>query len=259
MTFSPVGRLTGDLEQLHLAHPFTKRVLDRFLAQGFSAHDLRRVTAVIDPDGGQAHAICYARLTLFGPGAARLHDEIVAVAAPWDGSVEGARSLTSRDDRETTAALVKATEERLVARDVALQGRAARAVAEASEALMTSLWRTLEDEADARAAAAKIGLGERARTEASDMRTLLERQRRAIRKAMQQSAQQDLFSGVTDSVDMRQQQRQHALDLEHMGSREKSIAADMQAEPAAIEALYAVRITRLVPVGVVVSWPRSMT
>lgn len=259
VTFSPVARLTGDLEQLHLAHPFTKRILDRFLAQGFSAHDLRRVAVVIDPEAGEAHAIGYARLTLFGPGAARLHDELVAVAAPWDGSIEGARSLTARADRETTTALVKATEARLASGAPAPKGRYATSIASSAEALMTSLWRALEDEADARGVAAKNGLAARARAEADGMRALLERQRRAIQKTMRSFAQRDLFGGLGDSADAREQQRQLALDLEHMDRRDKAIATDVEREPAAIEALYEVRITRLTPVGVVVSWPRSWT
>jgi hypothetical protein len=179
VTFSPVARLTGDLEQLHLAHPLTRRILDRFLAQGFSAHDLRRVAAVIDPEAGEAHAIGYARLTLFGPGAARLHDELVAVAAPWDGSLEGARSLTARADRETTSALVKATEARLAGGGPAPKGKNAASIAASAEALMSSLWRALDDEADARGVAAKNGLIARARAEADGMRALLERQRPA--------------------------------------------------------------------------------
>ncbi len=259
VTFSPVARLTGDVEQIHLAHPFTKRILDRFLAQGFSAHDLRRVAAVIDPEAGEAHAIGYARLTLFGPGAARLHDELVAVAAPWDGSLEGARSLNTRADRETTTALVKATEARLASGVLAPKSRNATTIASSAEALMTSLWRALEDEADARGVAAKNGLAARARAEADGMRALLERQRRAIQKTMRSFAQRDLFEGLGDSADAREQQRQLALDLEHMDRRDKAIATDVEREPAAIEALYEVRITRLTPVGVVVSWPRSWT
>ncbi|MCU0294382.1 MAG: SWF/SNF helicase family protein, partial [Thermoanaerobaculaceae bacterium] len=50
VTFHPLTTLSEDAEQLHLAHPFVKRILDRFLAQGFGAHDLARVTAVIAPD-----------------------------------------------------------------------------------------------------------------------------------------------------------------------------------------------------------------
>jgi len=257
VTFSPIGRLTGDVEQLHLAHPFTKRILDRFLAQGFSSHDLRRIAAVLDPEAGEAHAIGYARLTLFGPGAARLHDELVAVAAPWDGSLEGARALTASASREGTGVLVKSTEARLAAGAPAPKGRNATAIASAAEPLMASLWPVLEDEADARSVAAKNGLAARARTEADGMRTLLERQRRAIQKARRALSQRDLFEGMSESAELRQQQRQLALDLEHMDRRDKTILVDLEREPAAIEALYEVRITRLTPVGVVVSWPGS--
>jgi len=256
VTFSPVGRLTGEVEQLHLAHPFTKRILDRFLAQGFSAHDLRRVAAVIDPDGGEVFAIGYARLTLFGPGAARLHDELVAVAAPWDGSLDGARALAARTD---VAPLIKATEARLAAGAPAPTGRTAAAIAAAAETLLGSLWQPLQDEADARGVAARNGLGARARAEADGMRALLERQRRAIEKTRRERSQRDLFEGLGDSAETREQQRQLALDLAHMDRRERDIATDLEREPAAIEALYAVRKTLVTPVGVVVSWPRSWT
>lgn len=259
VTFAPVARLTGDLEQLHLAHPFTKRILDRFLAQGFSAHDLRRISAVIDPEAGEAYAIGYARLTLFGPGAARLHDEIVAAVAPWDGSVEGARALVAGADHGTTAAMVKAVEARLAAGGATVKGRNAQSIVSAAEPLMTSLWGALEIEADARSVAAKNGLAARARSEADGMRALLERQRRAIRKRTQTLAQGGLFDGLADSADAREQQRQLALDLDHMTQRDQAIATDIEREPAAIEALYDVRMTRLTPVGVVVGWPRSWT
>jgi hypothetical protein len=257
VTFSPVARLSSDLEQLHLAHPFTRRILDRFLAQGFSAHDLRRVAAVLNPEAGEVHAIGYARLTLFGPGAARLHDEIVAVEAPWDGSLEGARRLRANPSREATAALVKSTEALLVGGTPAPKARVSKDVAAAAEALLAALWPALEAEADARAVDAKNGLSARARAEADGMRTLLERQRRAIQKARRNLSQLDLFEGLGDSAELRAQQRQLALDLDHMERRDKSIAVDMEREPAAIEALYEVRTLRLSPVGVVVSWPRS--
>lgn len=258
VTFSPIARLTGDIEQLHLAHPFTKRILDRFLAQGFSAHDLRRVTAVIDPDSGEARALGYARLTLFGPGAARLHDELIAVAAAWDGTVAGARSMPLCGAAETTL-LVKAVEARLAARSPTLKGRNAEAIATAAEPLMVSLWKALEDEADAREVKAKNGLSARARAEAEGMRALLERQKRAIRKAAQALVQRDLFEGLGDSAEAREQQRQFKLDIEHMDRRASTIDADIEREPASIEALYEIRTVRLAPLGIVVSWPRSWT
>jgi hypothetical protein len=91
------------------------------------------------------------------------------------------------------------------------------------------------------------------------MRSLLERQKRAIRKAAQSLVQRDLFDGVGDSAELREQRRQFKLDIEHMDRRASTIDIDIEREPAAIEALYEVRTLRLLPVGVVVSWPRSWT
>ncbi|MFS8069622.1 MAG: DISARM system SNF2-like helicase DrmD, partial [Byssovorax sp.] len=66
VTFHPLASLSENAEQLHLAHPLVKRILDRFLAQGFGAHDLTRVTAVVAPDESVIRVVAFARLTLFG-------------------------------------------------------------------------------------------------------------------------------------------------------------------------------------------------
>ena len=55
------------------------------------------------------------------------------------------------------------------------------------------------------------------------------------------------------------QQRQVELDLEHLATRESRIATELLEEPKAIEALYAVQMTRLTPVGLVIAWPEAMT
>jgi hypothetical protein len=180
------------------------------------------------------------------------------VSAPWDGSLEGARSLTGRGGTET-AASTTATEARLAAGAEQPKGKIAASIVTCAEAFMTSLWPALQDEADARVVAAQNGLASRARAEAGGMRTLLERQRRAIQKTLKDRTQRDLFEGMGESADVREQQRQLALDVEHMNRRASAIATDIEREPAAIEALYEVRLTRLTPVGVIVIWPRSWT
>src|SRR5690606_15043862 len=81
--FEPLTSFSSEAEQLHLSHPLVKRILDRFSAQGFSAHDLSRRCAVVVPGESVARVIVYGRLTIFGRSAARLHDELVAVAAAW--------------------------------------------------------------------------------------------------------------------------------------------------------------------------------
>lgn len=259
ITFHPVRRLTSEVEQLHLAHPLTKRVLDRFLAQGFSAHDLRRVASVIDPESGEPAVIAYARLTLFGHGAARLHDEIISVAAPWDGAVESAGSIAPHTDRDVAGRIVRGAESRLASGAPEPGEKVKASIAAAAEALLAALWRPLEDEADAHSVEARNGLVARAREEADGMRALLERQRKALRKNLVDLRQGDLFASIDETVETREQKRQLELDLAHMERRERDIANELEREPEAIAALYEVKMTRLSPVGLVVSWPRSWT
>ncbi|MCB9597421.1 MAG: DEAD/DEAH box helicase, partial [Sandaracinaceae bacterium] len=215
VTFEPLARMTSETEQLHLAHPVLRRVLDRFLAQGFSAHDLSRVSAVVAPDDTVIRVLAYARLSLFGPGAARLHDEIIAIPAPWSG---GDEPVEPYKDPATAQRAIESTE-RLLALGASAPGAtlAAKITARAA-ALYAELWPALEDEADARAVAARNGLSQRARREADELRALLRRQKRAIEKQTNIVAQMELFAQAETKTD-REQQRQLKLDHEHMRAR----------------------------------------
>jgi hypothetical protein len=101
---------------------------------------------------------------------------------------------------------------------------------------------------------ARQGLAQRARREADELRTLLERQRVAIDKAEARLRQADLFN-----IQEKEQKRQVDMDLKHLERRRVDAAAELVSEPAAIEALYDVRMSRLTPVGLVVAWPEAMT
>lgn len=255
VTFDPLTRLSEEVQQLHLAHPFVKRILDRFLAQGFGAHDLERVSSVVNPTDSVIRVVAYARLSLFGSGAARLHDEIVAVAAPWSGD---ATSAEPYKDAATSAKAIDAVE-RLLARDAEPPPEAIqRRIAEHTAGLYSALWPTLEAEADARAATAKNGLTQRARREADEMHALLSRQKRAIEEQTSRVTQMELFKAADSKTD-KEQQRQLRLDHEHMQARYQELDEQLETEPRAIEALYQVSMTRVTPVGLVVSWPEAMT
>jgi hypothetical protein len=82
--------------------PVVQRILGRFLAQGWSSHDLSRVTVVRNPHDGIARVIAFGRLSLFGAGATRLHDQLVSVAAPWNESGGGnhLRPFAEEADRD---------------------------------------------------------------------------------------------------------------------------------------------------------------
>jgi len=180
VTFHPLASLSEGAEQLHLAHPLVKRILDRFLAQGFGAHDLTRVSAVVAPGESVIRVVAFARFTLFGTGAARLHDQIVPIAAAWSGDASGVRPYK---DRATAAAAITSTEKLLAGAGHAPNATIAKRIRENAEALFRALWPHLEAEADALSAEARQGLAERARREGDDMRGLIERQREAIDKA----------------------------------------------------------------------------
>lgn len=254
VTFAPIERMSAEVEQLHLAHPLVKRVLDRFLAQGYSAHDLRRATAVVTKDDGLIRVVAYARLSLFGAGAARLHDELLAVASAWSG--EGAE-LTPLDAVETArslAAVERALSTGAQPAPVSVQAR----VAEHATDLYASLWPALEAEADAHAVQARTGLAQRARRESTELVKLLERQKVAIDKASTKLRQGELFAAA-ETKSLAEQQRQLRLDLEHLKKRRLTLDEELVTEPEAIASLYDVRMTRLSPVGLVVSYPESMT
>ena len=251
VTFEPLDRLDDDAEQLHLAHPFIKRILDRFLAQGFGAHDLSRVCGVVVAGENVARVLAYARLTLFGPGAARLHDEMIAVSAPWPKT---AAEVAPYKDAAIAARARDVTERALAASGRSLPARVAeQALARAPE-LFATLWPHLRIEADTRGVEARNDLARRARKESEELRELLERQRTAIR-----AARARLSQTVLPELGDQAQQRQVELDLEHLTARESRIATELVEEPKAIESLYAVQMTRLTPVGLVIAWPEAMT
>ncbi len=104
VTFVETDRLGEEVVQLHLEHPLVRRLLARFGAQGVVEHCLSRAclaaSTVREP-----RALLLGRLILLGPGAARLHEEILAVAARWVPP-ERRRGPLEALGRETTEQLL---------------------------------------------------------------------------------------------------------------------------------------------------------
>ena len=83
VVFEPLDRVGEDRVHLHLEHPLVQRLLSRFLSQGYGAHDLSRVTIVPSDKDHVVRVVAFARISLFGNGATRLHDAVLQVAAQW--------------------------------------------------------------------------------------------------------------------------------------------------------------------------------
>ncbi len=260
VVFRPLDRLDGSRVHLHLQHPFVQRLLSRFLAQGYGAHDLSRITAVRDPYGAQVVVLVFGRLSLFGAGAARLHDQIVAVAAPWleGGGPEHLRPFEGTAESKTLDRFNR------ILRELPPQGDSFAGVSErvrdrlraSAPADFAALWPHVEAEAEALAHEAERKLAERGTVESDALRGILRTQRIAIQKAIAKLPQLTLAFAPADPQ-AHKQIRQIEEDRQHMDGRLLAIDREIETEPAAIQDLYRVVLTRREPVGMVYLWPET--
>lgn len=250
--FEPPPKMNSAAAQLHLSHPFVKRILSRFLAQGYSAHDLNRVTIVRSRDS-LVRVIAFGRLSLFGRGATRLHDQLVSVAARWvETSDEPLKPFAEEADRRALESL-----EQVLAESPTLDGvsESVRSkVTDAAPSLFGQLWSDVEAEADARAQEALLDLQRRGIEEADQLREILRRQRDAIEEKLKLKPGQGEF----DFEELTKgEQKQVDEDRKYMERRLHAIDREIEDEPEDLKALYQVSLRRLQPVGLVVLWPRN--
>jgi SNF2 family DNA or RNA helicase len=246
VTFDDPGELADEAVQLHLEHRVVQRLLARFTSQGLLHLDLSRC-CLATTAGGDVRTILLGRLSLFGPRAARLHEEIVTVTARWSEPLIRSGSL-----RPYGAAAEVRTLDLL---EDALAARERSVAPEIKERLLAALPRDvaeLRPHVEARAAEAQTRaqrlLAERATRESAAMRELLEDQRKRIGQSELQSQQLEL---VFDEAERRQLQDNRRA----WRSRLSRIDTELEIEPRRIEEGYQVRAARLDPIGIVYLWP----
>lgn len=243
----PNGADASDVVQLHLEHRFIRRLLTRFTSQGFQ-NSLSRCCVVVGP-GAQTRVLLLGRLALYGPGAARLHEEIITVTALWSEASHGKqplRSLSSRGEETTLTQLDAALRDphAVIASVRERLGRAAAADA-------ADLAPELERRAIARRAEAEAGLAERGEAEAASLEKLLTEQRARIAKALETPEEaQLLLPGIPDN-----EAAQRRADRRFWQERLLSLDKELAKEPARVREGYRVRAARVEPVGLVYLWP----
>jgi Helicase conserved C-terminal domain/SNF2-related domain len=252
VVFQAPPRMTSAVAHLHLAHPLVQRILSRFLAQGFSAQDLSRATALRNPHDDEVTAIAFGRLSLFGPGATRLHDELVPIAARWkESGGKGHREpLDEKRHAQAIADLSRLLREVTAdTKQLALKTQALLAAAAPGD--YGALWPHIQDEAESLAHVAVQKLQSRARAESDALAKLLQDQRVAIEKELGRRRQ--LRFEWTDGE--QDQRAQFEADEAHMAERLAAIEKEIATEPAQIRSLYEVSLQRLEPVGIIYLWP----
>ncbi len=196
--------------------------------------------------------IAFGRLSLFGPGATRLHDEIISVAAQWlEGG--GAKHLKPFADQADRRALETLEDVLRACPDLTVNAKIQDRLLASAPSDYATLWRHIHDEAEALAHAASQRLTSRATSEADALREILEDQRKAILDIIQGQTQ-TAFDFVEKE---KAQQRQFEDDRKHMEQRLIAIDKEIENEPAQIKDLYRVVLQRLEPVGLIYLWPET--
>jgi ERCC4-related helicase len=255
VSFEPSTTLTSDTVQLHLQHKLTQRALAQFRSQAFGEDKLSRVTVLIDPDPNyrQKRILALGRLSLYGEGASRLHEEILAVAALWEEGDDPTRLQPFK----TSEAEEKALESlyAILSKDNppdVSKHTVEKVMAHASRD-EEALWETLKAKARVRAVWAEEKLRQRAKVEAEEMQRILDAQRAAIEKELKARMQLAL-PWVTEE---QEQKKQHEADTRHIEKRRGDIDREIRSEPERIREQYEVKHHRLERVGLVYLWPAT--
>jgi hypothetical protein len=245
----PDGRDAPEVVQVHLEHRLVRRLLSRFVSQGFQA-GLSRIS-VIEGPGAQPRVVLMGRLAVYGAGAARLHEEIIPVTAIW---------TEAERDRKPLRPLGESGEERTLNQLEEALGNARRAPRMAAarvqalvERDIADLLPTFERLASERLAEVKVQLAKRGATEARSLTELLEQQRKRIAKASsERDPDQLLLPGIAEA-----ERREREADRRHWRTRLERLEKEIEEEPGRIRASYDVHAHRLEPVGLVYLWPAS--
>jgi ERCC4-related helicase len=250
-----------DVVQLHLEHRLVKRLLSRFVSQGFRT-SIGRITAIVST-GAQPRVVLLGRLCLFGPGARRLHEEIIPVTAAWRDTSRGDSPLVPF--AETGAITTIQQLDEALRRGVSPASGVLDRLAQMVERDIADLRPHVEALAEASEQKAVADLAENGRREAEALAALLQRQidrvREAIndKKAPEQPAQMDLF-GPSDE-DMRKQHerelRQFEADRRSWDGKLLRLQQELDSEPDKVRQGYEVQARRLEPVGLVYLWPAT--
>jgi hypothetical protein len=277
--FSDPGRLSAEAVHLHLEHRLVQRLLSRFLAQGFLHHELKRACVVPCRDP-QPRLIVLGRLSLFGEGAARLHDELITVMADWHPGADRQQALEPVGGEQRQAVWALLQEALKEAAGGSLPAVDTSRLQSGADADVTALLPQLQQEAERALAAATGLLQERGRLEAEALKTVLRNQRQRIRDTVRQRSQEiarldrkaakaeatPLITGLADVVNIpeldpasmsERERRQLASDQKHWQRRLETIDTELSSEPKRIEVSYKVVTHRLEPAGLVYLWPIS--
>jgi len=249
VVFTAPDTIDDDVVQLHLQHRVVQRLLGRFVSQGFVHHDLSRACLAQTGDA-IPRVVLLGRLSLYGKGAVRLHEEILTVTARWTelSARKGALTPFGREGESTTLDLLE---------DALRPGKQTGVPEQVRQRLLGSVQRDIEEllpHLDTRGKEARSDaekkLVERGKTESDSMLKTLEDQKRRVATEYGKAVPAQLLLEFNDS-----EKRQMESNRRYWQRWLENVEGDIQREPARILDFYKVASSRIEPFGVAYLWP----
>lgn len=260
VVFEDTGTMNDKVVHLHLEHRIVRRLLGRFIAQGFVYRDLSRACLAQAADA-IPRVVLLGRLCLYGPGAARLHEELIEIAARWTDPKLRKGPLTPYARQSESKTLQLLEEALLLKSGPAITETVQRQLQACAPRDVQELLPHLQRRGEEYAADALKMLRERAEAEAKAMREILQTQQKHIAATAAayekgDSRQLRLRFGL-DEPGHEEERRQLEANKRHWTKRLASIEEELKTEPDRIREVYDVKATRIEPVGLVYLWPVS--
>jgi hypothetical protein len=253
VVFADTGTIDQDVVHLHLEHRVARRLLGRFLAQGFVHHDLFR-TCVLAYDDPFPRVVLFGRLSLYGANAARLHDELVAVSARWTNPKLKRPALQPYSQTIEQKLLDQLDKALIDSNPGTVSPHALEILAESIDQDAAELAGLLQERCENLRQRAIETLAERGEREARDMKVIIESQRKQIEaRALQYDQNRQLEMNFDQDT-----KRQREADYRYWRRRLEASERELAEEPARIRSSYEVKATRIEPVGIVYLWPSGM-
>lgn len=252
VVFKDAEVLTEDVVHLHLEQRVVQRLLARFRSQGFIYNDLSRACLVQALDS-VPRVILLGRLSLYGRGAERVHEEIVPLPARWiePSQRKGPLKAYSRDAELKTLELLEQSlaNRRHVEPSKTIQ----RKLLDSAPRDIDELLPQLEPRALDLAAIAEEKLKARGKKEEKELHDTLQRQRERVREELAKyEGQKQLSLGFDE-----EEKRQLESDMRAWRIRLEQFESDIKREPKRIREFYEVHARRIEPVGLVYLWPET--
>jgi superfamily II DNA or RNA helicase len=252
LVFRDPGELGDGAVQMHLEHRVAQRILGRFSSKGLIDHDLSRACLSVAPDA-VPRVVLVGRLSLYGDGGTRLHEELIEVAARWTDPRDRAKKGLQPYGREAERRALETLEAALARPQRAPSGKVLETLKGSTARDVGELTPVLEARAAEAQREAEAKLAQRAEREAAEMLRLLDDQAKRIRER-QKRVESEQLELALDKPDERDQLRR---DRKAWEARLSRIAIDRVREPDRIRESYAIRAARVEPVGLVYLWPET--